>query len=53
MSHWQQQHPPPATITPHDYVEFRATVAVTAVDIENKKKVVGLDDDDNAMEGSV
>ena len=53
MSHWQQQHLPPATTTPHDYIEFRTTVAVTAVEIENEKKVVKLDADDNAMKGRV
>ena len=53
MSHWQQQHLPPATTTPHDYIEFRTTVAVTAVEIENEKKVVKLAADDNAMKGSV
>ena len=41
MSHRQQQHSPPATTIPYDSIEFRTTVAVTAVETENKKKVVG------------
>ena len=53
MSHWQQQYLPPATTTPHDYIDFRTTVALTAVEIENKKKVAKLDANDNAMKGSV
>ena len=53
MSHWQQQHSPLATTIPHDSIEYRATVAVTAIETENKKKVVGLDDNDNVMKGGV
>ena len=53
MSHWQQQHLPPATTTPYDYIEFRTTVDVTAVEIENKKKVVKLGHNDIATKVSV
>ena len=53
MSHWQQQHSPPATTIPHDFVEFRATIAGTAVETENKKQVVESNDNDIVMKGNV
>ena len=45
--------PKDATFIPTAYIMFKSSVSVTAVETENKKKVGGLDNNDNVMKGSV